>query len=97
MPGVFLVNDLDGMLRTSEFASVAMVTSGEYGGESIEGVLDLPSSDPLGVVGTDPVFVAPSLPALSAGDLLTIDETDFRVKEPEPDGTGVTRYPLTEV
>lgn len=103
MPGAFLINDLDGMLRTREFASTAQVMTGEHAGEEITGVLDNPFAEAFSVESNSPVFVAPSWPALSDGDRITLEDSvtgdtrTYRVKLPEPDDTGVTRYPLTEV
>lgn len=97
MSGAFLIADLPGMLQTTEFAESALVTSGEFAGDTVVGVLDNPASDALGVLTSTPVFVAASTPALAQGDTIEILDRDYRIQEPEPDDTGVTRYPLTEV
>lgn len=97
MSGAFLTDDLPGILQTDEFADVATVTSGASSGSTLNGILDNGYADVLGVYANSPVFVTASTPALVQGVTLTIKGRSYRIKGVEPDDTGVTRYPLTEV
>ncbi len=97
MPGAFLTGDIDGILRTDEFAEAVLVTSGDYAGETLKAIYDTPFSDPLGVAGADPLLVTASIPELTMGDTVEFAGKVYRLRVPEPDGTGITRYPLTEV
>ena len=97
MSGAFLIDDLAGMLQTDEFADVATITSGASSGATLNGILDNGYTDVIGVDSSSPVFVTASTPALVPGVTLTLKSRTYRIKAAEPDDTGVTRYPLTEV
>lgn len=97
MSGAFLIDDLPGIFRTDEFADAATVTSGASSGAVVNGILDNGYTDVLGVDSSSPTFVAASEPVLAVGVTLTIKARSYRIKAAEPDDTGVTRYPLTEV
>jgi hypothetical protein len=97
MPGAFLRDDLPSMLRTTEFASVARVRSGPHAGEDILGILDEPITEAFSVGASTPTFTAPDDVVLEQGDQIEIDGSPFRLKLPEPDNTGLIRYPLTRL
>lgn len=85
------------MLRTTEFADAARVVVGERAGEDVLGIFDEPTTESFSVGATTPEFTAPDDVPLQQNDEIEIDGRHFRLKLPEPDGTGLIRYPLTEL
>lgn len=96
MPGDFLDTDLPGMLRTDEFGSAVLVTSGDRAGERLTGILEEPPADVFSVEVRTPVLHTRGDMLLQDGDELVIGLRRFRVKLAEQED-GVTRYPLTEL
>lgn len=85
------------MLREDEFASMARVTSGEFAGQDVAGIFEDPVTEAFSVGASTPAFVAPDDYLLAQGDHIEIAGVAYRLKLPEPDSTGLIRYPLTEV
>lgn len=97
MPGAFLADDLGTFFNPDEFGDVLTVTAGPLAGSTFNGLLNLPFADPLGVAGSSPSFQTKSSYALAAGTVGTIACKRYRLQAAEPDGTGVTTWPLTEL
>lgn len=91
--------NLDVFFDTAEFAVEAIATTRLGESMPIKVIFDAPHVEPLGVgvlEASQPAVLAPSPLAqqLSHGDVLTIEQADFRVVGIQPDGTGVTRLVL---
>ena len=99
MAGAFLLSDIDGMLRTDEFAVAALVLSGDRMGDWITGIYTAPYSEGLGVAGSLPEFVVKDdgTPKPKQGDQIEISDSNYRIRSIEPDSTGVLRFELNEV
>lgn len=82
---------------------VTAIFTGLSGQPMVAGIFD---DDPalagqgVGVQSSDPLFICRSsdLPALAVdGTLLTIDGVEYRLRNPQPDGTGMTVLQLERV
>ncbi|MFQ5472674.1 MAG: hypothetical protein ACE5FA_07305 [Dehalococcoidia bacterium] len=90
--------DLRVFVHTSEFGMVATITLAAGGAPfQVDGILEDGSLEVDLVGGPAVVSSGPQLTCVSAdvsavvrGDLVVIGSTSYAVKEPEPDGTGMT-------
>lgn len=83
----------------AEFAVEAIATTRLGESLQVKAIFDAPHVDALGVGGMEtsqPAVLAPTqlVQGLAHGDILTINQQDFRIVGTQPDGTGVTRFML---
>lgn len=97
MSGAFLLADLDGMLGTTEHADLFVVTAGPLAGQSFAGVFNAPYAAPFNVASSSPMFVTKSSHALARDTVGTIGGVSYRLEAAEPDGAGLTSWPLTRM
>lgn len=71
----------------ADFGTVATI-----GAASVTGILDIPTAEAFGVLGTDPTFTcaAAGVSGIAAGQALTINAVGYTVTAVKPDGTGIT-------
>jgi hypothetical protein len=88
-----MIDHLDGFFN--DFAIAATLPSGAV----VRGLLDTPSSQPLGIMNTAPTFTAKSIDvaSLSAGNTITVASAAYTVRAIEPDGTGISVLTLEKV
>lgn len=86
-----MVEDLSAFVDTSEHGTAAQLD-----GVAVAGIFDNPAADVSGMGVTRPTFTLPaaSAPYVEAGSTLLIGTDVYRVKTPEPDGTGLVVLPL---
>jgi hypothetical protein len=91
--------DLALFFDTAEFAVEALATTRLGESVQLKVIFDAPHVDALGIGGMEasqPAVMAAThlVRDLAHGDILTVDQEDFRIVGAQPDGTGVTRFLL---
>lgn len=88
-----MTEDFTAFFNTDEHATAAT-----YEGSTVNGVFDREYSAVLGLEANTPTFTCDEsdVSDIAHGDTITIDGTDYTVREIQPDGTGVVVLVLEE-
>lgn len=87
-----LTSDLDKFLNTSQFAKTAVIGSGTRNQVSINGIFENEYIESVDVNSLTPTFLCKTsdLTNIKVGNNLTVDNTDYKIRDPQQDGTGLT-------
>lgn len=92
-----MVEDMSVFFNTAEHAVDALWK----GTTTVQVILDNQYAEVAGVNGSNPVVLVPTadMPGVARGDSLVVPVggTSYTIKNPEPDGTGITRLELQKV
>jgi hypothetical protein len=91
MPGAFLTEDLEHLMRTDEFADSVVVSGGAGAGVTFRAIFDEDYIDVLGVGSVGPALTCRTVDVQSHNETTryTIRGLTYKIVEPQPDDSGV--------